>query len=216
MGRIGSAAAIPRPPDRRGLPTSSPSANPVGVIGGLSCRRSFPGIRLRSCCLDVAWPAVRSSPGLLLALRRLPWSGWLGARNPFTPAGYVGYLTQGRRVRQVDVLRRPARTDVRRPHLAAGRHERQHHAVHLLRGLHGRRGRAEPRQPEDRVPRPHGVARGRIAGAAVHGALQHHASRIAAPRRSPTPSSRSRTGTSSASRCAPSRATRCSAATAWR
>ena len=42
QGRIGRAARQRATPDRRGLPTSSPSANPVGVIGGPSCRCSFP------------------------------------------------------------------------------------------------------------------------------------------------------------------------------
>ena len=83
---------------------------------------------------------------------------------------------QGRGHRPVAILRRPTRTDLAGPHLAARRHQRQRHAVHLHRGLRRRRRGAEPRQPEDRVPRPHRVARRRRAGAAVHGALQHDAS----------------------------------------
>ena len=40
---------------------------------------------------------------------------WLmGSRNPYTPAGYVGYLTQGAFFGQSTVLRRAARADIGR------------------------------------------------------------------------------------------------------
>ena len=71
--------------------------------------------------------------------------------------------------------------------------QHQHHAVHLHRGLHRRRRRAQPRQPEDRVPRPHRLARRRRPRAAVHGALQHDGGAATRSRRIRTPSSRWRT-----------------------
>ena len=58
---------------------------------------------------------------------------------------------QGRGVRPAPLLRRAAGPDVRRPHLAARRHQRQRHAVHLHRGVHRRTRGAQPRQPEDLV-----------------------------------------------------------------
>ena len=60
----------------------------------------------------------------------------LGSSNPFTPAGYVGYLTKGAvfgQSRFYGIQRGP---DLARAHLAARDDQHQHHAVHLLGGLH--------------------------------------------------------------------------------
>jgi len=61
----------------RGLPTSSPSANPVGALEALV---SFP--RLIGAFVVVC-----------LAFVGFVWL--VGSSNPVTPAGYVGYLTKG-------------------------------------------------------------------------------------------------------------------------
>ena len=123
--------ALRATPDRRGLPTSSPSANPVGVIGGPSCRRSCsPRKTVRRVSARLRGPlrARRAVPGCA----RAPLLIWLvGSRNPFTPAGYVGYLTKGAvfgKSTFYGVQRGPTSTG---PHLAARRHQRQRHAVHL-------------------------------------------------------------------------------------
>ena len=197
----------------RGTPTSSPSANPVGALEAChvvvsSPRLHAPSVSVRLARVHVALLLSCASPLGLVWLR--------GSSNPSTPAGYVGYLTKGAvfgKSRFYGVQRGPTS---RRPHLAARRDQRQRHAVHLQRGLHRQRGGAEPRQPEDRVPRPHGVARRRRAGAALHGALQHDGQPAATSSASPTRSSRWRMRTSCANRCGPSRATKCSAATASR
>ena len=156
----------------RATPGSSPSANLAGVwrpavlLPGMAmafCRRVSPIPRpsrpFRSCCSSSA-----SSASVV----------WLlGSRNPYTPAGYVGYLTKGAVFGQEPLLRRPDGADVARPHLAARRHQRQRHALHLHRGVRRRPRGAQPRQPEDLLRRAHRLARRRSAGSAVHGALQH-------------------------------------------
>ena len=142
------------------------------------------------------------------------WS--LGSSNPFTPAGYVGYLTKGAVMGQSRFYGDAARPDLARPHVAARRDQRQRHAVHLHRGLLGDEAVLSRDNLKIAFQRPHRVARRREQGAAVHGSLQHDGR----PQHAREGSGRDREGrlraTSSASRCAPSRATRCSGATAWR
>jgi hypothetical protein len=68
----------------------------------------------------------------LVPLFVLAASVWvIGSRNPYTPAGYVGYLTKGAifgKARFYGIQRGP---DVGRPILAPRRHQRQHHPVHV-------------------------------------------------------------------------------------
>src|SRR5262249_20280362 len=69
---------------RRGLPTSSPSANPAG-----SWRLAVTLLEKRSTLMAPFGTALL----LLGGAATLTWV--LGSRTPFTPAGYVGYLTKG-------------------------------------------------------------------------------------------------------------------------
>ena len=90
-GRIGRAARSARHPAVE-LPTSSPSANPVGVIGGPSCRSrthwNTAPVCFHACA--VRWYSFLS---LAVLVGGVIWL--VGSRNPYTPAGYVGYLTRG-------------------------------------------------------------------------------------------------------------------------
>src|SRR5262245_24897797 len=77
----------------RGTPTSSPSANPVGDWGPAMARvlpSLNPTAPYESAGGGARWAFLAF---LLLAFGLLVWL--IGSRNPFTPAGYVGYLTRG-------------------------------------------------------------------------------------------------------------------------
>src|SRR5688572_22274786 len=79
----------------RGTPTSSPSANPVGewrpsVSDVLSSGERFSAVRTARLFF------ARALSLLLVVLVGAAAFVWLlGSRNPYTPAGYVGYLTKG-------------------------------------------------------------------------------------------------------------------------
>ena len=96
---------------------------------------------------------------LLGGVATLTW--FLGSSNPFTPAGYVGYLTKGA------IVGRSHFYGIQRGPTSSGRAwllDVTNVSVTpytLHRGLHGERNGPEPRQPEDRVPGAHGVARRR-------------------------------------------------------
>src|SRR5437867_12970168 len=74
-----------------GTPIPSPSANPVGLW------RLAMVSPLRSAAVASGRPQSIASFGFVLVLlggvAALTW--FLGSANPFTPAGYVGYLTKG-------------------------------------------------------------------------------------------------------------------------
>ena len=57
------------------------------------------------------------------------WS--LGSSNPFTPAGYVGYMTKGAVMGKSHFYGDSARPYLARAHVAAGRDQRQRDALYL-------------------------------------------------------------------------------------
>ena len=152
----------------RGTPTSSPSANPVGYLEAFRvyfAARPF-SVRAAPC---------RPGRSCRNPRRLLRFDHPLVSRiaEPVHARGIRRLSHQGRRTRAVAVLWHPEGADVARTNLAARRDERQRYAVHLYRELHRRRRGAQPRQFEDRVSRPHGVAHRRHADSDLHGALQH-------------------------------------------
>ena len=103
----------------------------------------------------IAVPADRStrmlSAAVLALLSLIPlFLVWLaGSGNPFTPAGYVGYLTKGALFGQTRFYGTQRGPDVAGPRLDDRCHQCQRDALHVHRELReGRRG-VESRQPED-------------------------------------------------------------------
>ena len=112
---------------------------------------------------------------ILVGLAGLVW--WTGARNPFTPAGYVGYLTKGA------IFGKSRFYGTQHGPTSAGRswllevtnvsvtpytytEDFINDEAVLSRDNH-----------QDQLPRAHGVAHRRSADSALHGALQHHGHR---------------------------------------
>ena len=77
---------------------------------------------------------VKAAP-IAVAVGAIVFIWLLGSSNPLTPAGYVGYVTQGARVRSHALLRAPDRPDLAGQDVASVGDQRQRDAVHLPRGL---------------------------------------------------------------------------------
>ena len=124
-------------------------------VPAVSCRRPS--------CRRVLRPRCRPPGPVRPDRRRRVRRRHLVARfpQPLHPRRLRRLSHQGRGLRPHRLLRRAEGPDVRRPHLAARRHQRQRHAVHLLGGVHRRARGPQPRQPEDLVRGAHRLARRR-------------------------------------------------------
>jgi len=107
---------------------------------------------------------------VFLIVLAVPFVWLAGSANPFTPAGYVGYLTKGA------VFGKSRFYGTQRGPTSAGRTwlldvTNVSVTPYTYSEDFRKRCSPQPRQPQDRVSRPHGVAGRRGARAAVHGSL---------------------------------------------